>query len=470
MVPERRPSLLALRAGVPASALDLLSDDAPLVAGAIERADALELAAAITVTDPPQLMVRMAQGGSARFRSDRDPSTGGEILTANDGPSAGMALGLFGDHLTVATSKEALLALGPWLDRTLGPRAKASSARNGVDADLEIDASGRFLSAELTSAVRRVWPAPAPAVDSAIGTFASAKDVRVTASFGASDAHCAFSFEDPGDGPWISLEHGSTGELLDAPAGVHGALGWFDGDAERERSAVAASSVLEVALGDAAPRARNDLVALARARKPRSVLALERGARGPTLFGLLDLGDPTRAEAALFDLVEALDQKAPRAALAAMGYSVGAKKTVLERIGDVARFRLGPATSKAHEESKPGLPSSPADGGATLDLVSRVEGDHLYLGGGRDVGDAISRAKGDSRLSAEPPLKTFIDRAPPTSSVVLFVDPAGLVRLQSPRSIFLLTASIDVDGRSATGTLDVDEKAVRALVEAAMAR
>ena len=461
---EARPALLALRAGLPASVLDSIADDEPVV-GVVLKSDAgLEGAAAFRLVDSTQLLARLSHGNAPPFRAEHDPISGGDVLVA-ERREGGASLGLFGRHLVVATTREALLAVGPYLDRNLGLRAASlSSVTSEGDADIELEVEASAIRDFLAPRLPASAPALSKTIEPLLRMLEGHERVHVSMRATADLLSAAGSSRLAPGIALPRLSRGKTSSAFDAPRGVHASIAWFeDANARTESAESAIGSLPGLAVG--ATRLHSALLELAAARGDRSVLAFERGARGPALFGSIELGDGPRAEAALFEATDASNERQTRAALAEVGVSVVGKKTVLERVGDVARFRIG-APVVPHDPASTG----PDDASPRVDLYARVERGRLFLGAGPDAIEALDRARDDARLSDEPQVKAFVSRSPGTCSVALFVDIAGLSSPRAARSFLVGSLQLDGEARTISWNVEADGPAIRALVGAASAR
>ncbi len=452
--------------GLPASTLALYGSPDPVV-GAVTEADAAHetpsFAVAIKLTDTAQLLTLTTFGAAPAFESRRDVASGGDVLVPARGQTLPFALGVFGTHLVVGTDEAVVTALGPFLDQTLAPGSlTAAKSRSGVSIEVEGAALAPVLGAWLSERASDLPIESKAFLDptTLLVVVREAGKITVETTIEADRVNLAMSAVASPATEHLGLGRGSSHDVLGAPSGSQAAITVFEGLVARRASADSAAASLGALLDKEDAEAMGHVLGLfATARGDRSTFGFEMGPRGPALFGDLAVSDRGGAERALGDLVDAMGSKSVEASLARIGFSLGAKKTVVENVGDVARLRvtrLATALKRGASVDRP-----PA-----IDLFLRLEEPSLLMGAGYDAQSALSRARGSGKLAVEPRVHAALSRVPEMVSLAVFFDLSALSRPKArvPSSA-LVTVDVDPDERKLRATLELDAAALAALLD-----
>ncbi len=396
--------------GLPIAAAEHV-DQSGQIRAVVTAGDKPGVAIAIPLQNPGALIAVTTAGDAAPFR--RKPEGSWDLLVPAREEPAGLARAVVTNHLVVASSPEVLATCGAFLGQAALPGVPAGPPREpgapprarGV---VHVAAARPFVTSA-ASKLGAAFPLD-PATYTRAISWPEQMPFRIEA--GAASIRAVLEIGALADSNAPPLEPGPLAKLVELPAPTHAAVVLYQPAAARTASAAAGSSWLSsgplAGAGESLGKALEDV---ARARGPGLVLGYERSTTGPQLFGAADLAQPDRARTALEALVEALDQKAVRAALEGRGLGLKAESTVLERVGDVARVRV----SRGDE--------------TVSSIFVRVEGDRIVFASGASGADALratlSREPGQS-LGAVAAVETLRREVGDTVLAAVLVDAAGL--------------------------------------------
>lgn len=448
---ESRDTLarLVVDLGMPATTLDVFDGARPVVCAVAEdpASRRLSFAWAVDVKDPARLASLATFGADPSFAEQQ--VEGGVMLVPKRGQAAPLSIGSFGGRLIFASDADALRALGPFLSAASEETASRGGVSGYVDggflASLAVDLVGKRLAALPAAARLAIDVEPMVAPLRAAG--------RIPLSLTISKERATLSMRVPfGEGAApFGLSRGPRASALVVPRGAQVAVTMFESASSRASSAEGNATALGALLDSGDARAVGVALAdLARARGDRTSLSFEIGPKGPALFGDLALVDPALAGRALGGLVDAIDAKTLRGKAREAGFKLAAKKTVLERVGDVVRVRVARLVTGAPTGDPP----------PDVDLFLRVEGARLLLGAGYDGSGALERATDDAS-----PIADRDARLPENVSLALYVDAARLRDPRGPASSAIFALDVDPSARAIGATLDLDAPAVDALVD-----
>lgn len=122
-MPASYPMLVASLLGLPASVAEQIDADVPTLGALASDGSREHLVLAIHVRDGKQVELALTSGPEARYTSQRDATSGVTTLETKAGqPGATTSLGVLGNYLLVAPTREGLLQIGPYAARTLSTR------------------------------------------------------------------------------------------------------------------------------------------------------------------------------------------------------------------------------------------------------------------------------------------------------------------------------------------------------------
>jgi hypothetical protein len=440
---------LAVDLGVPAAAMQEIDGEAPAQIALLEDPSSKRrsLAAALSLRDSQRFLLLSTGGAAAPLESATVP--GGSRLRTKSGGALPFATGVFGHHLVVATDDATLLATGPFLDDPIDPVAAPLDPEAVASGEIDAPTASAIVDAFVDARLGSLGPEARAVLSAPFGSLlAGATKIPVSITLREDGLRVHAEVDRTAAIGALGLARGPTPDLVVAPPGSQIVLGLRQSAAARTASADGADALLAKVLhGEDARSVSGALSALALARGERSTLSFEIGPEGPSVHGDLEIADRDAAAKATKVLVEAMDARSVREAARAAGYKLGARATVVERVGDVARVRVRKLGD-----------GEDAREGATLFL--RLEPKRLLLGGGWDAEGALRRALVDAE-----PVRGASKALPENASVVVFVDPARLASPRAPPSAAWLAVDVD-DGRKKVDVwIDADAAALGALLE-----
>lgn len=459
LLPSRFGSFIVSTVGLPISCADLVSDHEPVVGMLLEPSllHPFEGAIAIHLRSADSVLSRATQGELATHRAERKQDSKGDFLTrigtSSSAERPDVALALFGNHLVIGTSATALSTLGPYLSRSAGVPGSPLAIGSGGDATL--DARAGFLALALPFARMRAsvpWGGGSvlnPAIAELFDRIAGATHLRASLDLGGTGGALA-KLDLAIDRPAATVPAGTApaSSVLGLPASID------VGIVDAHPAAAPNASPLGPLATWLDPADQRDVEragsALAAARTPLSLIGYENGAIGGVVYGRATWADAKAGRGALDELVAIANRPTSKAALAGHEVQLSAKRTVLENVGSVVRFRLSP-TPPVPNKTQLTLATPPVDvvfrdGDAILDIASSM-----------DAQGALVTLATAPHLDTDSAAGTLLSLAPPAAHTVLFLDPARLAR--GPRSARSRALVVEVDEPTKvnlTGWLDAD--------------
>lgn len=380
-------TLIVDRLGLPITCAQLVDERGTPRGVLVRREDREpELVVAIPLRDADRLIVFASGGEAAPFRRVRDEA-GLDWLERKAEPKGALALSR--TSLVWGASREAVRAAAAYLSRPdaalralfEGPPGLAATGDGAILPALAARLGGAFAArAKPLAALAALAEGGAPSLDG-LGRWTLA--VELTGAALVARLH-----SEGGAELVAGLETGPVAALWPLAAEASVALLVHQGEAARN-TAIAPERV--AALAELSDEDRSELAAalreLAAARAARTLLAIEQGTLGLLAWGDVALHDRDRAQAALARVAKRfpIGEDAP----------FGLEATVLERIGDVFRGRIGPMDHRAT-------------------MFARLEGQRLLLATGSDPVAALRRA-----LPSDEPRKTLADVVPAALAAAL---------------------------------------------------
>lgn len=413
-LPRSVGALVVNAVGFPITAAEVVDEQVPLVAAMSGTGGERRLAVAVHVLDREKLVTIVGGGKDAFFAFERD----GERVWFEPRPSARPAeltgtVALVDNYLVLGTDRAAVEHLGPYLARTLGPRAK----REGPDVTVELKAplvppgaSLRSLAAELPLPPELGAVVDLPALaDELVARLGATKGGRVTFDMTPERIELTARLESAQGLPPQPVVPRT--QLLNLPDDVVVALAWADQAQTRQDSAVRRAEQLKTLLGkppaekpDAHPDPAPAMAAVARGMGDRHTLALRCTGVGLTGVARGEVKDAEALVGGLSALTALRAHPAVEAHLAEEKLSLSFETRRLEHVPfDVSRVRLTPET-----------PPAPGERGE-VDLLFGVAPDHYLAAAGMQTVETLQRLEKrdpDRELSGQPALAAAVGRLP----------------------------------------------------------
>lgn len=454
LLPSRFGSFVVSAVGLPISCADLVSDHEPVVGLVLDPSllHPFEGAIAIHLRSADSVLSRATQGELATHRSERKTDSKGDFLTRiGSGPD--VALAVFGNHLVIGTSASALSTLGPYLAQRV-----SGLATSGGDATLDVRAD--FLKLALPVArMRASLPGSAggsvlnPAIGELFQRIDGATHLRLSLELagltGPASAKLGLVIDRPpeAEAAKIAATTAPVSSLLGLPASID--LGIVDA----HPTAAPNASPFGPLVTWLDPSDQTDVeragAALAAARTPLSLIGYENGPIGGGVYARATWSDAKAGRAALDELVAIANRKTAKAALALHDVQMVAKRTVLENVGSVVRFRLSDAPTD------PKKPRSGTVAAPTVDVVFRDGDTSLDIATSLDAQTALVTLATAPRLETDPAVVALVGLAPPAVHAGVFLDVARLARGARGARSRTLVVEVDEPAKvTLTGWLD----------------
>lgn len=394
----------------------------------------------VHVKDGGRFIDQLTRGQDARFTSKPDAKAQMVLLEAK-GAKGEAALGVIGNYLLVARTADDLRDIGPYVARTLPSKPAPKD-------DVTIDAPEAALSGPLRARAKAVWARLKPSAEAKptlAGTLLSVDQAfdEVVAVLGdASSARVTLDFEQgkvavrgrlaakaaggPAEKLASSLAAGDAKPLLSLPRDTLVALLVRESRDGRKEGAADRVDHIVKALGVELDGKDRDAIvsaaaALATARGDWLSAGFRFGGTGPAAFVRGAVADQAAFEGAAKDLL-ALSKRAPLAkALDEHALAVSAKKTKLEKLGDVERVRFEVAKKGDAKKLPPGAPSS-------VDLFYTVDKDVFFAATGLDAQGAYAdvATAPEGHLDGNEAVRAAIEGLGDEVGFALYVEPLAL--------------------------------------------
>jgi hypothetical protein len=439
-MPQSFGGLVTTLIGMPITQAAELDEAVPAV-GAFARQGKGPLAftVAVHVKDGDRFLTQLTKGEGARYEATLDVPSHVTLLVdkiAAKTGSARTALGVLGNYLLVAEKPADLIALGPYVVRTL-------PARPPPKEEVVMELSDASLAGPVAEALRdlREDGESAAALVSVggmldtLGTLlGSASRARITVSLDAqvvrARANVVPKPGGAGEKLVAELPVGDAKPLLDLPEGTTLGLLWRESAASRAESAPKQADSLAKLLGkdvsgEDREAIRAALRAEAEARGDWQTVGITFAGTGPTAVVRAPVGDAEKMKKALKQLTDLGALPTFKKSLAGVGLRIDVEKAVVENLaGDVVRVRLARVDSTGpHAAPNPGAdakakpdkgkkddkakPASDGDLPKSIDLLYLVNGQGLFAAAGFDPKDSLKNlalAGGGANLAHNKPM------------------------------------------------------------------
>lgn len=413
----------------------------------------VDAATSITLLEPKGA-ARPAPGSSAGL-DPAPPEAPAEPLAAAGGARA--AMGVLGNYLIVGLEVGDVLAVGPYVARTM-PKAAVPKE------DVAVEVPQAAIAGPILATARGGWErlrevagagvapealALAPMVEGWLEILGDLERARLTLSLDEA-AHLRIAGTPrPGGGAAsravAEAAVGDAAPLLELPADA--LLGLMIRETKASRGGGVARQADAVArlLGkEVPPKEREQMVAslraISEARGDWFAAGLRFDSTGPTAYARLAVADEEKLAGALEGLVGLAKAPAIKKLLAEEALNITAGKTVIERLpGDVRRVRFQRLDDEAKGDA--GKPPPP-DAGAisplprTIDLLYLLQGGALFASAGYDPQEGLRRAiaaPGGESLGGVPAFRAALGALGGDTSLALIVDPLRLVASRAGR-------------------------------------
>lgn len=442
-LPKGYGALVSSLFGLPITVAGELDTDVPTLGAMVDVGPDKEPLAALAlhVKDGGRFVDQLTLGDGARFRARRDDGSGMQVLGLVNG-QAPYVLAVLGNYLLVSKSEAALLAVGPYIVRTLPTRSMPKD-------DLVVEVPESAFAGPLAARSKATWDKlsgqrkqagggdPAAIVSALFGldaskgladVLASVAGARLTLRMGTESAELRLAATPkPGASLGASLTWGDAKPLLTLPRDTQVAalLRGKEGDdaALRERAA-ALVTVLSKGRESAAQAAMEKALAEVALRPPTELaFGFALTSTGPAGYARGPLADPKAMEKSLVALGKLLASKEAKALLEGAGREVTFGKTVLENLrGDVFRLRFAPAKKDGK--------APPTTGMNSVDVLAAVREGGLFAATGAESRDALRRlleAQGDGALGASPEARAAVERLGNDVAFAVVAEPLALL-------------------------------------------
>lgn len=368
-LPQSSGALAATLLGLPITIAPEIDGAVPIVGAVVDAPGEPRPRAAIGihVKAGDRFVQQLTAGQSARYSSRVDPATQVTLLDSKGGKAA-LAMGVLGNYLLLAEKEADLIEVGPFVARTV-------STRTAPKDELALDVPGDALGGPLRAKLEKMWAALKPAADasgptSLIGPLISVSSVvdtllpllgdlqrgRVSLNLEPGFVRARVSLDaKPGLGPAMKTIAGMAGgdlrPALELPAGTMVAMVLRETAASRKASAPARAEALAKVLGKSASAADREAIAkavqgLADGRGDWVSAGFRLGGTGPAAYVRGAVADADLLGHSMKDFVAIARTPGAKELLAELELGISAKKTTVEKVGDVERIRFERAPAK----------------------------------------------------------------------------------------------------------------------------
>ena len=445
-LPKGFGALVATVFGLPITAAGEVDTEVPVLGALVDLGPEKEplAAVAIHVRDGGRFVDQLTLGDGARFRARADEASGMKVLGLATGTSP-YALAVLGNYLVVAKTEAALLAVGPYVVRTMPTLAVPKE-------DLVVDVPESALAGPLTARAKATWSTvveqrkaagggdPTAAATALFGldpdkglteTLAKMARARLSLVMGTESAELRLSAT-PKAGATLGagLAWGDAKPLLTLPRDTQLAAlvrgdATSDGASQRARAAAIVSVLSRGREGAAQAAMQQALADVALVPPSELAVGFSLTEMGPAGYVRGPVVDPKAMEKSLAALGKVLATKDAKALFEGTGRTVTFGKTVLEnRKGDVFRLRF----SNVATEGKNKAPA-PNGGLTSIDVLAAVRGDSLFAATGTESREALGRllgAEGEGALGASPEARAAVERLGGDVSLAVVAEPLVL--------------------------------------------
>jgi hypothetical protein len=505
-MPQSFGGFAATMAGLPITMAGEIDEAVPLVGAALREGKGPVVGAVgVHVKSGDRLVDMLTRGEAARFDAKVDQATRITLLSDKVAPeSAKVALGVLGNYLLVGQKPADLLAVGPYVARTLSvaPVPKEEIALEIAEPAL----GGPILDAvkELRGHAETGAAALVPVgglLDGLVSLLGDAKHARLTLALDGAAVHGrATVAPKPGNGPGsklvADLAVGDAKPLLELPDTTTLGILWRESAAARTESAGKQGEALLKLLGKEAGAEDKSAIsaalgAEAEARGDWLTVGVAFNGTGPTAAVRAPVSDAEKMKKALKQLVDLTAMASFKKALADLGLRLTSEKTVVENLaGEVMRVRFARVDPAAKDDKGKGekpkgdakgkddkakkAPEPPAaEVPSAVDLLYTVNADGLYASAGFDPKESLrtlTRAAAGSSLGKLAPMASALAQVGSDATFVLVADALRIDAMTTGRGAPANPAPVVVAaGRTASpaelwGRFDIPVSVVQLMV------
>ncbi|HVY47852.1 MAG TPA: hypothetical protein VHB21_18320, partial [Minicystis sp.] len=484
--PQSFGGLVATALGLPITAASEIDGDVPALAAISAPpggAGKARFVAGVHVKVGDRLLDQLTRGDAARFSSTTDGATHIALLTPKTGGKS-TALGLLGNWLLVSSKKDDLLALGPYVARTM-PSLQAPKE------DVALDATDQAFGPAGLERLHNAWTAikgqaqagGAPValagrIDDLFAVLGDVSRARATLVFDEGVVHVRAALTPkPGGGAATKaaadMRVGDAKPMLDLPA-VAQLAAFARVPASEGGATPAVDAVTALAGKDVPPADAEAITAAVRAARDAAgeyaTLGVAITPTGPEGFARFPVVDQDKASKAFADVAGLLKLPSFKARLEASKFEVKTGKMVVENLpGDVQRVRFmragegapekgtakaGAAKAKAAADDKPGATPD------HVDVLYLVEKDVAVAAVGADAKDAlraVAKTPADQTLGSDAKIRAAVEGLGSDVAFAVFLDPPRLVAARvgkpTPPSSTPVVLALGRDGAAASREL-----------------
>ncbi len=452
--------------GFPITAAEVVDEQVPLVAAMSGTGASRKLAVAVHLLDREKLVTIVGGGKDAFFDFKRDgEKVWFEPRSSARAPEVPGTVALVDNYLVFGTDREAVEKLGPYLARTLGPKAK----RDGPDVVVDLvapvvppGASLKALAAKLPLPRELGAMVDMPAlVDELVARLGDTKGGHIAVDVTNERIELTARLEPKAALPAQPVTPREN--LLSVPDDVVVALTWADQAKTREASAAHRAEQLKTLLGKPTEEPSDEpsdpapaMASVARGMGDRHTLALRCTGVGLTGFARGEVKDADALGGGLSELTELRQHPSVEAHLEKQKLGLSFETRRLEHVPfDVTRLRLTPEKAPVPGER------------GEVDLLFGVAPDHYLVAAGMQTVETVQRLEKpdeDRELSKQPLLAAAVARLPEKVWAGLVVDAQnlhGCLQGQPGGQALPVAAAVGPD----TGAVVLRLEAARSLVK-----
>jgi hypothetical protein len=442
-LPKGFGALVSSLFGVPITVAGELDTDVPTLGALVDLGPDKEPLGvlALHVKDGGRFVDQLTLGDGARFRARLDEGSGIKVLGLVNG-QAPHVLAVLGNYLLVGKTEAALLAVGPYVVRTLPTQPVPKE-------DLVVEVPESAFAGPLAARSKATWDKlgeqrkqagasdPAALVSALFGldasqglgaVLANVARARLTLRMGSESAELRVAATPkPGANLGADLTWGDGKPLLTLPRDTQVAAllrGKEGDDAALRARAASLVAVLTKGRESGAQAAMEKALAEVNLRPPSELaFGFALTSTGPAGYARGPLADAKAMENSLVTLGKVLASKDAKTLLEGTGREVTFGKTVLENLpGEVFRLRF----ANAKKDGK----TPPSAGMNSVDVLAAVRGSGFFAATGAESRDALRRlldAEGDGALGASPEARAAVERLGSDVAFALVAEPLALL-------------------------------------------
>ncbi len=435
LMPVSAGALVTTVLGLPITAAAEVDGAVPVVGAIVEGTEQPQVVIGVHVKDGDRFVDQLTKPADARFAARAEGSAHLTHLEPKGaGPKGPAALAVIGNYLLVAPTVAEIVAVGPYVARTL-------STRPVPKEELAVEAEGAALAGPVLKAARAMTADAARlplggAVQSVLEVLADAKHARLTAGLDDRGLHARAIVTPKLGGPAEKLVGGlAVGDprrMLDLPADSLATFVFYQSAAARAESAAlqadGLAKLLDRQLPDADKQAvTGALTALGEARGDWFYGGITFGPTGPAGFARAAVVDADKLAKGVKSLVGLVKGGPVKALLADMDLAVSTGTAKVDGVsGAVDRLRL----------ERRGKDKKPLEGPSAIDLLYAIDHDALQVATGFDAKAALAAlaaAPKKDHVANVAEMKVAIEGLGPEVAFAVLFDPVRIGVVQGAK-------------------------------------